>query len=82
MLRAATSVAAQACAVEHLTGAVCEGLSADLLVVAENPLERLDAVRAPLGVVCRGAVVQPCVRTEGLASWASNNAARCTCAGR
>ena len=81
-LRAATSVAALACCIEHLTGAVCEGLAADLLVVPGNPLDTLAAVCAPLSVVCRGAVVQPCTRSEGRAAWASNNDNRCACAGR
>ena len=78
-LRCATSVAAQACGVEHVTGSVCEGMDADLLVVPGSPLVTLDAIRQPLAVLCRGAIVQPCQGSQD-DSWSwSARGVRCEC---
>ena len=71
LLRAATSEAAAACRLQRVTGALIEGLAADLLVVPGDPLARpppsvqpLAAVKRALSrprlVVLRGAHVVPC----------------------
>ena len=77
ILRAATSVAALACGVEALTGTVCEGLEADLLVVAGSPLASLDALRQQLAVVCRGELLEAC-QGDRTPAWAARSA-RCPC---
>lgn len=60
-LRSATSDAAAALGVGHLTGSLVEGRSADLLVCHGNPVLDLEALCVPpLAVVCRGSVVTPC----------------------
>jgi len=54
VLRAATSEAARALGLESETGRLEPGLSADLLVLASNPLEDLETLRHPVAVVFRG----------------------------
>ena len=65
-LRTATSVAAAALALEGSTGAVCEGLLADLLVVHGDPLDEIERICSPpLAVVANGVSVQPCPGLAG-----------------
>ena len=65
-LRSATSAAASALGLAETTGTLVEGLSADLLVVAGDPIEDLEALCGPpLAVVCRGQPVTPCAGPEG-----------------
>lgn len=54
VLRAATSEAATALGIAERTGRIAPGLSADLLVLASDPLEDLTALRDPEAVVFRG----------------------------
>ncbi len=54
VLRAATSESAKALGLEHETGRIAAGLSADLLLLEANPLEDLEAIRDPEVVVFRG----------------------------
>ncbi|MCB9724149.1 MAG: amidohydrolase family protein [Spirochaetaceae bacterium] len=54
VLRAATSEAARALRIDDETGRLSPGLSADLLVLAGNPLEDLAVLRDPEVVVFRG----------------------------
>jgi imidazolonepropionase-like amidohydrolase len=56
-LRAATQRAAELLGVDDRTGAVVEGLEADLLVIDSNPLERPRALQDPLVIISNGAVV-------------------------
>jgi imidazolonepropionase-like amidohydrolase len=53
-LRSATSESARALGLENETGVLSAGLSADLLLVAGNPLEDLGVLRRPVLVVARG----------------------------
>jgi imidazolonepropionase-like amidohydrolase len=53
-LRSATCEAARALGLEAETGVISPGLSADLLLVAGNPLEDLGVLRRPVLVVARG----------------------------
>ena len=39
---------------EDVFGRVAVGLEADLILVGENPLEHIETLRAPLGVMVRG----------------------------
>ena len=56
-LISATSDAAIAIGVSHLTGRIAPGLAADLLLVDGNPLSALPAVTNPVGVWARGQAV-------------------------
>ena len=53
-LRSATSDAARAMGIEHITGSLTVGKSADILLLDGNPLEDLQAVTRPAAVYCRG----------------------------
>lgn len=53
-LRTATSNAAQALAIDHVTGTIESGKVADLLFVEGDPLEDLGALQRPALVVSRG----------------------------
>lgn len=69
VLRAATSVAAEALGLAAETGRIAPGLSADLLVLAEDPTRDLGALREPLAVVFRGRWLEgEALRVEALAS--------------
>lgn len=54
VLRAATSESARALGLEHETGRIAPGLSADFLVLRDDPLEDLAALEDPEWVVSRG----------------------------
>ena len=54
VLRSATRVAAQALQLEHETGSLVPGLSADLVVLPGDPLEDLEFLQRPSCVVMRG----------------------------
>jgi imidazolonepropionase-like amidohydrolase len=54
VLRAATSESARALGLERETGRLAAGLSADFLVLEEDPLRDLEALRDPEVVVLRG----------------------------
>jgi len=56
-LQAATSRAAELLGVADRTGALLEGLEADLLVIDSNPLERVRALQDPLIIISNGHVV-------------------------
>jgi imidazolonepropionase-like amidohydrolase len=56
-LRTATSDSAQALGLSAETGALMPGLSADVMLVAGNPLEDLGVLRRPLLVISRGRAV-------------------------
>jgi imidazolonepropionase-like amidohydrolase len=58
-IRAATSVAAEALGLGGETGRIAPGLAADLLVVAGNPAERIQALGAVRMVLARGRVARP-----------------------
>jgi imidazolonepropionase-like amidohydrolase len=58
-LRAATSVAAQACGVGSRKGRIAPGFDADLLAVDGDPLTDLAALRAVKAVFCTGQQVRP-----------------------
>lgn len=58
-LRSATSEAARALNLEHETGALRPGLSADLLAVRGDPLRNLRALRRPHLVMCMGRIYEP-----------------------
>lgn len=64
VLRAATSESALALGLSAETGRLEVGHSADFLVLEENPLEDLEALRDPELVVFRGAVFDRAVRAE------------------
>jgi len=57
-LVAATSGAAAAMGLEDDTGALREGLSADVIAVPGDPLAELDVLRRPALVMCEGTVVR------------------------
>ena len=57
VLRAATSEAAEALGIADTVGTLAPGRSADVLVVAGNPLEDLEVLTRPRLVVARGQVV-------------------------
>lgn len=50
-----TRGAARSLGLSHETGELCSGLAADLLVVAGNPLDDLDALHRPHQVIVKGA---------------------------
>lgn len=54
VLRSATSETAEAFGLAGETGALREGLCADILIVDGNPIEELAALCRPVGVVARG----------------------------
>lgn len=56
-IRSATSLAATMLAIGDRTGTVAEGLEADLLVIEQNPLENIAAIRDILMVINNGKVV-------------------------
>ncbi|MEQ8329799.1 MAG: amidohydrolase family protein [Longimicrobiales bacterium] len=56
-LQAATTRGAELLGVADRTGAVREGLDADLLVIDSNPLERVRALQDPLVIVSNGHLV-------------------------
>jgi len=58
-IRAATSVAADALGLAGETGRIAPGLAADLLVVAGNPAERIQALGDVRMVLARGRVARP-----------------------
>ncbi len=66
VLRTATSESALALGIAEETGRLEVGRSADFLVLEENPLEDLEALRDPELVVFRGALLDRTVR----ANWA------------
>ena len=53
-LRTGTVNVARFLGEEETTGQVAEGFVADLVLVSENPLEQLETLRRPLGVMVRG----------------------------
>lgn len=53
-LKSATSNAALALGIEHLTGSLTAGKDADILLLDGNPLEDLSAITRPVQVYCRG----------------------------
>lgn len=55
-LRSATTVAARLLAIEERTGRIAPGLEADLIVVEDNPLERISILQDVLMVVSDGEV--------------------------
>jgi len=57
-LRTATSAAAVALGVEDRTGRLEEGLAADILLVAGDPLDDLAALTEPVGIWARGRLVK------------------------
>lgn len=57
-LRSATSESARALGLEDVCGRLHEGLSADLLVLAADPLKDLGQLAEPLWVLARGDVVR------------------------
>ena len=61
-LRSATTGGAAALGIEAVCGALREGMAADILVVAADPLEDMEGAICvpPLAVVCRGVLVPPC----------------------
>ena len=58
VLRSATSESARALGLEGICGALRPGLSADLVVLASDPLKDLGQLAEPLFVVARGKVVR------------------------
>jgi imidazolonepropionase-like amidohydrolase len=56
-IAAATSQAATAMGIESETGALREGLAADIIAVSGDPLEDLDVLRRPTMVMFQGTVV-------------------------
>ncbi len=66
VLRAATSESARALGIADLTGTLEPGRSADVLVVAGNPLEDLTLLQRPRLVVARGEVVFASQSAAGL----------------
>lgn len=56
-LRTATSAAAACLGVGHRTGAIEPGLEADMIVLAEDPLADVRALRRPVMVISNGRVV-------------------------
>jgi imidazolonepropionase-like amidohydrolase len=53
-LASATSRSARALGIDHVTGSIQTGLSADLLIVDGDPLKNLSALEKPLAVWARG----------------------------
>ena len=53
-LKSATSDAARALRIDHVTGTMEVGKAADVLLLDGNPLEDLSAVTRPVDVYCRG----------------------------
>ena len=57
-IHTATKVNAEIAGIDNETGSIEEGKSADFMVVANNPLENLEALRKPETVVLRGNVIK------------------------
>ena len=57
-LRAATSEAAKAMHLDHQVGMVRKGLKANLAVLAENPLEKLETVCDVKMVIKNGKIIK------------------------
>lgn len=57
-IHTATKVNAQIAGIDKETGSIEEGKSADFMVVEDNPLENLEALRNPKMVVLRGNVIR------------------------
>ena len=57
-IHTATQINAKIAEIDDITGAVKKGLSADFMVVKENPLENLKALRAPEYVVFKGEILE------------------------
>lgn len=55
-LKTATIGNAKIAGIDNVTGSVEVGKSADFLIVAENPLEDISALRRPETVVLRGKI--------------------------
>ncbi|MEM9620518.1 MAG: amidohydrolase family protein [Pseudomonadota bacterium] len=53
-LKSATSDAARALRIDHITGTLAAGKDADILVLDGDPLDDLQAVTRPVQVYCRG----------------------------
>jgi imidazolonepropionase-like amidohydrolase len=58
VLRAATSAAAAALGIEHVTGRLAPGLAADVLLVDGDPLADLGALTRPVGIWAAGRPVR------------------------
>ena len=58
-----------------VAGRVAEGYDADLVLLRANPLERIDTLREPLGVMARGRWLSETELREGLARIAARNRA-------
>ncbi|NNF28982.1 MAG: amidohydrolase family protein, partial [Gemmatimonadetes bacterium] len=56
-LQGATSRAAELLGVADRTGALSEGMEADLIVIDSNPLERIRALQDPVAIVSNGYLV-------------------------
>lgn len=56
-LHTATLMNAQIAGIDKETGSIDEGKSADMLLVAGNPLDDPEALRTPLKVICRGEII-------------------------
>lgn len=57
-IHTATKVNAEIAGIDNETGSIEEGKSADFMVVANNPLENLEALRMPETVILRGNVIK------------------------
>lgn len=57
-IHTATKVNAEIAGINNETGSIEEGKSADFMVVANNPLENLEALRKPETVILRGNVIK------------------------
>ncbi|HEY8370636.1 MAG TPA: amidohydrolase family protein [Thermodesulfobacteriota bacterium] len=64
-LRAATAAGAAACGLADRTGAIRPGLAADLVALAENPLERVEAVARVVLVMKDGVTYVDRTRSAG-----------------
>jgi imidazolonepropionase-like amidohydrolase len=63
-LRAATHRAACAIGVESTAGRIAEGMDADLLIVAEPPIQDLSTLGSPIAVLRRGTMVASAIGVE------------------